>query len=51
MIDTARLQRYVFNVDNRNVVTIDRPMAVQVLQATNVGAPKKGGAEGEEGED
>jgi hypothetical protein len=32
-------------------MTLDRPMAVQVMQATNVGVPKKTSADGEEGED
>ena len=44
------MQRYVFSEETR-VMKIERPMAVQIVQAQNVGVAKKGSAEGEEQEE
>jgi hypothetical protein len=50
VIDSAKLQRYVFSADVR-IMKIERPLAVQIVMAQNVGVPKKGGGNEEEGEE
>ena len=50
VIDSAKLQRYVFSADVR-IMKIERPLAVQIVMAQNVGVPKKGEGNEEEGEE
>lgn len=48
IIDQSKLKKFDFNYDLK-VSILDRPLAVQILEATNVGVPKKSHDEDEEG--